>query len=116
MKMQRIIAGGQTGADRVALVWAITHSIPHGGWCPPGRRAEDGAWQGAWSVEWGAIADNSTPLPHKSLAKPDCDQAIAPNPAIRKNSAMPLLGFLTRSPIIYSPESVPNRVTPQPGT
>ena len=39
----RIISGGQTGADRAALDWAIQHDISHGGWCPKGRRAEDGA-------------------------------------------------------------------------
>ena len=36
-----IISGGQTGADRAALDWAIDHGVPHGGWCPKGRRAED---------------------------------------------------------------------------
>jgi hypothetical protein len=39
----RIISGGQTGADRAALDWAIQHEIPHGGWCPKGRRADDGS-------------------------------------------------------------------------
>jgi hypothetical protein len=38
----KIISGGQTGADRAALDWAIEHGIPHGGWCPAGRKAEDG--------------------------------------------------------------------------
>lgn len=38
----KIISGGQTGADRAALDWAIVNNIPHGGWCPKGRRAEDG--------------------------------------------------------------------------
>ena len=38
----RIVSGGQTGADRAALDCAIAHDIPHGGWCPRGRRAEDG--------------------------------------------------------------------------
>jgi len=37
-----IISGGQAGADRAALDWAIEHDVPHGGWCPAGRRAEDG--------------------------------------------------------------------------
>ncbi|HET7930842.1 MAG TPA: putative molybdenum carrier protein [Rhodanobacteraceae bacterium] len=37
-----IVSGGQTGADRAALDWAIAHQVPHGGWCPAGRRAEDG--------------------------------------------------------------------------
>ncbi len=40
--IQKIISRGQTGADRAALDWAIAHGIPHGGWCPAGRRAEDG--------------------------------------------------------------------------
>jgi hypothetical protein len=38
----RIVSGGQTGVDRAALDWAIANGIPHGGWCPKGRRAEDG--------------------------------------------------------------------------
>lgn len=38
----KIISGGQTGADRGGLDVAIRHGIPHGGWCPKGRKAEDG--------------------------------------------------------------------------
>jgi putative molybdenum carrier protein len=38
----RIISGGETGADRAALDFAIEREIPHGGWCPKGRLAEDG--------------------------------------------------------------------------
>jgi len=40
--VRRIVSGGQTGVDRAALDWAINHRIEHGGWCPRGRRAEDG--------------------------------------------------------------------------
>jgi Circularly permutated YpsA SLOG family len=39
---EKIISGGQTGADRAALDFALAHGIPHGGWCPKGRLAEDG--------------------------------------------------------------------------
>jgi len=42
MKVPTIVSGGQTGADRAALDWAIQNQIPHGGWCAKGRRAEDG--------------------------------------------------------------------------
>lgn len=38
----KIISGGQTGADRGGLDAAIALGIPHGGWCPAGRVAEDG--------------------------------------------------------------------------
>ena len=37
-----IISGGQTGVDRAALDFAIANGLAHGGWCPRGRRAEDG--------------------------------------------------------------------------
>ena len=40
--IEKIISGGQTGVDRAALDSAIALRIPHGGWCPAGRRAEDG--------------------------------------------------------------------------
>ena len=39
---QTIVSGGQTGADRAALDWAIGQNIAHGGWCPSGRMATDG--------------------------------------------------------------------------
>jgi hypothetical protein len=42
MPIDQIVSGGQTGADRAALDFAIEHGIPHGGWCPKGRLAEDG--------------------------------------------------------------------------
>jgi hypothetical protein len=37
-----IVSGGQTGADRAALDFAIEFGLTHGGWCPRGRKAEDG--------------------------------------------------------------------------
>src|SRR6266498_3663785 len=42
LALVRIVSGGQTGADRAALDWALAHGVPHGGWCPRGRKAEDG--------------------------------------------------------------------------
>jgi len=40
--LSKIVSGGQTGVDRAALDVAIFLDIPHGGWCPLGRLAEDG--------------------------------------------------------------------------
>ena len=42
MKPIKIVSGGQTGADRAALDWALSHNVECGGWCPKGRKAEDG--------------------------------------------------------------------------
>ncbi|MDA0284860.1 MAG: putative molybdenum carrier protein [Planctomycetota bacterium] len=40
--IERLVSGGQTGVDRAALEVALELGIPCGGWCPRGRRAEDG--------------------------------------------------------------------------
>lgn len=37
-----IVSGGQAGVDRGALDAALAAGTPCGGWCPAGRRAEDG--------------------------------------------------------------------------
>lgn len=38
----KIVSGGQSGTDRGGLDAAIYFQLPHGGWCPKGRKAEDG--------------------------------------------------------------------------
>jgi len=38
---ESIVSGGQTGADRGGLI-RDRAGDPHSGWCPKGRRAEDG--------------------------------------------------------------------------
>lgn len=38
----RIVSGGQSGVDRAALDAALALGIACGGWCPHGRKAEDG--------------------------------------------------------------------------
>lgn len=40
--IKKIVSGGQTGVDRAALDVAIELGILSGGWCPRGRKAEDG--------------------------------------------------------------------------
>lgn len=50
-EIEKIVSGGQTGADRAALDWAIEHGIPHGGWCPKGRWAEDGPIAGRYQLQ-----------------------------------------------------------------
>lgn len=52
-----MVSGGQTGADRAALLWALARGVACGGWCPRGRWAEDG-------VIPLALPLRETPSPH----------------------------------------------------
>ena len=49
--LKKIISGGQTGADRAALDFAIKMEIPHGGWIPKGRIAEDGPLHSKYNLK-----------------------------------------------------------------
>jgi hypothetical protein len=42
IKKLKLVSGGQTGADRAGLDFALANGVPCGGHCPRGRKAEDG--------------------------------------------------------------------------
>ena len=48
--IKKIVSGGQTGADRAGLDIAIRWGFPHAGWCPKGRKAEDGVIGGQYQL------------------------------------------------------------------
>lgn len=48
--VKQVISGGQTGADRGGLLAARRLGLGLGGWCPRGRRAEDGAVPAEWPL------------------------------------------------------------------
>lgn len=49
--IEKIISGGQSGADRAALDVAISLNLAHGGYCQKGRVAEDGIISPEYSLE-----------------------------------------------------------------
>ena len=51
MARLKIVSGGQTGADRAALDWAINNGVLYGGWCPKGRTAEDGPIDSGYQLQ-----------------------------------------------------------------
>ena len=53
----KIISGGQTGADRAALDWALAAGVDCAGWCPKGRRAEDGVIPPAYPLTETPLSD-----------------------------------------------------------
>lgn len=47
----KIVSGGQTGADRAGLDFALNYGLECGGYCPRGRKAEDGPISGRYPLE-----------------------------------------------------------------
>jgi hypothetical protein len=55
-----IVSGGQTGVDRAALDAALALGLSCGGWCPKGRRAEDGPIDPRYPLRETRSADYAT--------------------------------------------------------
>jgi len=55
--VSRLVSGGQTGVDRAALDAALALGISCGGWCPRGRRAEDGPIDACYALQETPSAD-----------------------------------------------------------
>ncbi|HEY0809652.1 MAG TPA: putative molybdenum carrier protein [Longimicrobiales bacterium] len=63
MELMTVISGGQTGVDRAALRAARMAGLEIGGWCPPGRAAEDGRIPQEFPLKE-TPADRSEKAPH----------------------------------------------------
>ncbi|MGH7087534.1 MAG: putative molybdenum carrier protein [Stellaceae bacterium] len=62
--IEKIVSGGQTGVDRAALDVAIRRGIPHGGYCPKGRRSDSGRI----SDKYNLIETSSGDYPQRTAA------------------------------------------------
>lgn len=51
MALTKVISGGQTGVDRAGLDAAMEAGIAVGGFCPKGRKSEDGCIPGIYPLE-----------------------------------------------------------------
>jgi hypothetical protein len=90
----RVVSGGQTGVDRAALDAALARGVPCGGWCPKGRRAEDGPldaryplaetpWSGyPQRTEWNVRDSDGTLV--LTLGQPDRGTALTVAAAARR--------------------------------
>ncbi|MFA7320285.1 MAG: putative molybdenum carrier protein [Dokdonella sp.] len=75
-ELLKIVSGGQTGADRAALDWAIARGLAHGGWCPNGRKAEDGVMDPRYQL----IETQSANYRSRTIANVrDSDATLIPN-------------------------------------
>jgi hypothetical protein len=74
LRVEKIVSGGQTGADQAALDVALERGLQVGGWVPKGRLAEDGPIPERYSglVE----TDSSDPAVRTCLNVRDSDATL----------------------------------------
>jgi hypothetical protein len=83
--IRKIVSGGQTGADRTALDWAIGRGIEHGGWCPAARRAEDGVIPERYSL-WQTPSRDYRQRTKWNVRDSDATLIITPSPNLTGGS------------------------------
>lgn len=67
MILQKIISGGQTGADQGALKAALSLGLKTGGWMPKGFRTEDGP-RPDLAKRYGLVEHSSSTYPPRTLS------------------------------------------------
>jgi hypothetical protein len=102
-----IVSGGQTGVDRAALDVAMELGLPCSGWCPRGRRAEDGPIPAHYPLDetpspaypvrtrWN-IRDSDATL---VLTRGKADRGTALTSALAQRMRKPLLVLDLREPV-----------------
>src|ERR1035441_1998769 len=83
--LPQIVSGGQTGADRAALDWAIANGIPHSGWCPKWRKAEDGRIADDYRLKETTSADYPERT-EKNVRDSDATVIFTTSPKLRRGS------------------------------
>ena len=74
-----VVSGGQTGVDRAALDAALAAGLRVGGWCPRGRRAEDGRVPARYPLRETASADYAVRT-RLNVRDADATLILAPQP------------------------------------
>ncbi len=87
MLIDKIISGGQTGADRAGLDFAIENGIPHGGWVPKGRRSEDGRVPDRYNLQE-MTSSQYPPRTEKNIRESDGTLIVTMKPNLTGGSAL----------------------------
>jgi len=98
--IEKIISGGQTGADRAALDVAIALGIPHGGSVPKGRQTEDGPLPECYSMteltEGGYDARTEA-----NIRDADATLIVSPGPLTGGSALTERLAHKHRRPVLH---------------
>jgi hypothetical protein len=108
-ELRKIISGGQTGADRSGLDFAIEAELAHGGYVPKGRKAEDGSIDEKYRLT--ELATNSYPERTKrNVRESDGTVILSLNEKLSGGSALTLsYARHANKPILHIHNSEPSR-------
>ena len=98
--VRKIVSGGQTGADRGALDAAIELGIEHGGYCPAGRRAEDGRIPDRYRLIETASADHAERT-ERNVLESDGTLLVTRGPASGGSALTAALAARHRRPFLH---------------
>ena len=87
--VEKIVSGGQTGADRAALDAARELGIGTGGWLPRGRRAEDGRLPESYPGMIETESENPAVRTERNVRDSDATLIVSHGP-LRGGSALTL--------------------------
>jgi hypothetical protein len=97
--IRKVVSGGQTGVDRAALDAAIEAGYACGGWCPRGRRAEDGAISDHYPLKETSSADYLDRT-RRNVEDSDGTLIVAPGEPVGGTRATLVHATRTRKPVL----------------
>jgi hypothetical protein len=85
--LRKIVCGGQTGADRAGLDFAVEVGLEHGGYVPKGRKAEDGRIDDRYHLT--ELASTSYPVrTRRNATESDSTVIVTLKPELEGGSAL----------------------------
>lgn len=107
--VRKIISGGQTGADRAGLDFAIEVGLAHGGYVPKARKAEDGRIDEKYRLV--ELSSSSYPERTKrNVRESDGTVILSLNEKLSGGSALTLsYAQHARKPVLHLHNSDPSR-------
>jgi Circularly permutated YpsA SLOG family len=100
VSVERIVSGGQTGADRGALDAAIDLGLEQAGYCPAGRRAEDGRIPDRYRLIETASADYAERT-ERNVVESDGTLLVTRGPATGGSALTAALAARHRRPLLH---------------
>lgn len=100
-RVEKLVSGGQTGADRAALDFAIENGFEYGGFVPRGRVAEDGPLPSKYVHLTEATAADGSERTRLNVLSSDCTILITHGPPAGGSKQTEEYAHLLGKPLLH---------------